>query len=206
MYKVFFNQKSIVLTVPENITLFKTYPVYVESFSREELKQWFGEFAENDNLEAVLVHPDQIVLFQFFQSVFHVIRAAGGVVLKKDKLLFIFRNGKWDLPKGKIDSGETIEETALREVEEECGIGNLQIISKLPSTYHIYQSPYKKTFGEWIFKETFWFEMNYSGSENGIPQEDEGITEVHWFDRNELDTVLENTYENLKQIIRLYRG
>jgi 8-oxo-dGTP pyrophosphatase MutT (NUDIX family) len=206
MYKVFFNQKSIVLTVPENITLFKTYPVYVESFSREELKQWFGEFAENDNLEAVLVHPDQIVLFQFFQSVFHVIRAAGGVVLKKDKLLFIFRNGKWDLPKGKIDSGETIEETALREVEEECGIGNLQIKKKLPSTYHIYQSPYKKTFGEWIFKETFWFEMNYSGSENGIPQEDEGITEVHWFDRNELDTVLENTYENLKQIIGIYRG
>jgi hypothetical protein len=90
-------------------------------------------------------------------------------------------------------------------VEEECGISGHKIVKQLPSTFHIYQSPYKETQGKWIFKETFWFEMKYAGSDSGTPQIDEGITEVRWLNRNELDTVLANTYENLKQIIWLYQ-
>ena len=86
MYKVFFNQKSIVLTVPENITLFKTYPVYAESFSGEELKQWFYDFDENDKLEAILVHPNPIVFFQFFQYF-----ATSGILLPKPKAFELMR-------------------------------------------------------------------------------------------------------------------
>ncbi len=144
-------------------------------------------------------------VFQNFRSAFINVRAAGGVVLRNDALLFIFRNGKWDLPKGKIELGENPEHAALREVEEECGIRGHSIVKSLPSSYHIYQSPYPDTKGEWIFKETFWYEMQYSGEENGVPQNEEGITEVRWFPRTVLQPVLENTYENLKEIIQLYR-
>ena len=93
-------------------------------------------------------------------------------------MLFIFRNGVWDLPKGKVDKHETTHEAAIREVEEECGISHLQMVKKLPSTYHIYQSPYKKTMGKWILKETYWYEMKYVGHDEGIPQEEENITEI----------------------------
>jgi len=206
MYKVFFNDKSIVITHPKNITLFKTYPVFAENFLKHELKKWFEEFTQSDLCEVVLVHSDPQSFFVFFQSVFTFVKAAGGVVLRDDKLLFIFKNGKWDLPKGKTDAGETVENAAIREVEEECGIGNLQIVKKLLSTFHIYKSPYPKSFGEFIFKETVWFEMRYSGNGLGTPQLDEGITEVRWLSRNELNLIMENTYGNIRQIISLYRG
>ena len=201
MYKVFFNEKSIVITHPKNITLFKTHPVFAENFLKHELKKWFEDFVQSDLHEVALVHSDPQSFFLFFQSVFTFVKAAGGVVLRNDKLLFIFRNGKWDLPKGKIDAGETVEHAAMREVEEECGIGNLQIIKKLISTYHIYKSPYPKSFGEYVFKETVWFEMRCCENSLGTPQLDEGITEVRWLSRNELSLVLENTYENIKQIV-----
>ena len=201
MYKIFFDEKSIVITHPKNITLFKTHPVFAENFSKQELKTWFDDFVQGDLHELVLVHSDPQSFFMFFQSAFIFIKAAGGVVLRDDKLLFIFRNGKWDLPKGKTNADETVENTAIREVEEECGIGNLQIVKKIFSTFHIYKSPYPKSLGEYIFKETVWFEMNCSTYELGTPQLDEGITEVRWMNRNELNLVLENTYENIKQII-----
>jgi 8-oxo-dGTP pyrophosphatase MutT (NUDIX family) len=133
-----------------------------------------------------------------------LIPAAGGVVIRDEKLLFIIRSGKWDLPKGKIDAGETAHEAAIREVKEECGIGGHQITKDLMSTYHIFKSSYKETYGQWILKETFWFEMSYSGIENGTPQIDENITKIRWFKRNELDEVVANTYENLKSVIMSY--
>ncbi|QIA09724.1 NUDIX hydrolase [Draconibacterium halophilum] len=177
-----------------------------ENNSVEAIKDWLLNFEKNDHLETVVEHPNVEKLFQNFSSAFLQLDAAGGVVKSGGKLLFIFRNGKWDFPKGKTDKGESNKTAALREVEEECGISNHSIVKALPSTYHIYQSPYKKTFGQWIFKETFWFEMDYNGSSAGTPQLDEGITEVRWFHPNELDEVLENTYENLKALIQLYRA
>ena len=206
MYKVFFNEKSIVITCPKNITLFKTCPVFVENFLEHELRKWLDDFAQSDLYEAVLVHSDPQSFFLFFQSVFTFVKAAGGVVLRDDKLLFIFKKGKWDLPKGKIDAGETVEDAAIREVEEECGIGNLQIAKRLFSTFHIYKSPYPKSFGEYLLKETVWFEMTYYGSGLGTPQLEEGITEIRWLSRNELNMALENTYGTIRQIISLYRA
>ncbi|WP_198152336.1 NUDIX hydrolase [Draconibacterium sediminis] len=177
-----------------------------ENSGIDEIMRWLSDFENSDIPETVVEHPEIEKLFQNFRSAFLPVDAAGGIVKRDEKLLFIFRNGKWDLPKGKIDEGESIETAALREVEEECGITNHSIVKALPSTYHIYKSPYKNTLGQWIFKETFWFEMDYQGMETPIPQEEEGITEVRWFQPNELDEVLENTYENLKELIELYRA
>ena len=205
MYKVFLNEKLIRIGGHANITLNKPTRFFDDFCKKEEVKKWFQSFVKSAEKEVFLVHSNPADFFELFQSVFITIQASGGVVIRKNKLMFIFRNEKWDLPKGKIDEGETAREAALREVEEECGISGHSIVRRLPPTYHMYISPYKKNKGEWIFKETFWFEMKYNGPETGTPQLEEGITQIKWFSKKQLNEVWANTYENLKTIIALYR-
>jgi 8-oxo-dGTP pyrophosphatase MutT (NUDIX family) len=206
MYKVFLNDRLIEICTQENSKKNNLAVKFDESVTEITIRNWFAGFLIQKTKQILLVHPNPGTFFRLFRSIFIEVPAAGGVVKSGNCLLFIFRNGKWDLPKGKIDKGETPPEAALREVSEECGISGQQIEKQLPSTFHIYQSPYSKTKGLWIFKETHWFEMVYDDTAETIPQQEEGITEVKWFYKNELDEVLANTYENLKQIILLYRG
>ena len=109
----------------------------------------------------------------------------------------IFRNGKWDLPKGKLETGENIEECAIREVQEECGIDNLQIISKLKDTYHTYELNVKD-----VLKRTCWFRMitNFQGDLS--PQIKEGITKVEWVKQDEIAERLKNSYANLVELFQ----
>lgn len=203
-YKVFLNEKCIRFSSGGNITLSKPLAESIEN-SEGRLAEWLQTFAESTELETVLEHDKPKLLFEKFKSALLCVPAAGGIVIRDQKILFIFRNGKWDLPKGKIDKGELAAEAAVREIEEECGIKGHEIIKTLPSTYHIYISPYKKSKGKWIFKETFWYEMTYEGEIDGSPQLEEGITKVCWFKKDELDEVYANTYASLKPIIDLYR-
>lgn len=205
MYKVFLNDRLIEIGALANNKKNNLVVKFDKTATRENVQKWFADFVGQRSENVVLVHPNPSHLFQLFRSAFLEVPAAGGVVKYNGRLLFIFRNGKWDLPKGKIDKGEVPEQTALREVSEECNISGQQIVKQLRSTFHIYQSPYTKTKGQWIFKETYWFEMRYDGTDKITPQTEEGITEVKWFRKNELDEVLANTYENLKQIILPYR-
>jgi len=204
MYKVFLNDRLIKIGVPGNITLSKPSVKFDGSLTADEVKEWFSFFSVGDSKEVFLAHADPEKFFKQFRHAFHEVPAAGGVLISKNRLLFIFRNGKWDLPKGKSDQNESPEEAALREVEEETGVKAEKIIRQLPSTYHIYQSPYHEG-KPWIFKETFWFEMVCNGMPTGEPQYDEGITMLKWVEKDKLDEVLSNTHENLKQIIDLYR-
>jgi len=205
MYEVFLNERKIVITQPGN-TLFVKEAVITEDLnSVDAVKNWFLNFTASATSCAVLLHPSPEIFWNdLFLPVFTLIPAAGGVVIRNNKLLFIMRNDKWDLPKGKIDFGETAPEAAIREVTEECGISGHQITKTLTSTFHIYQSPYKDSLGKWILKETHWFEMIYSGHEEGLPQTEENITEIIWYAKNELGEVLANTYENLKSVITKY--
>jgi 8-oxo-dGTP pyrophosphatase MutT (NUDIX family) len=206
MYEVFFNDRRIVIAAPGKITISKSTQTIDNLATTEAVKVWFIQFAESNSTEIVLLAPSPELFFEtVFQPAFYSIPAAGGVVIRTGKILFIFRNKKWDLPKGKIDAGETPREAALREVAEECGIAGHKIEKQLPSTFHIFKSPYKKLPGEWIFKETFWFEMEYLAAENGTPQTEENITEIRWFQSDNLGTVLANTYANLRRIILLYK-
>lgn len=205
MYKVFFNDREIAITGSWNAPIVNVTAISENLNSVEDVKNWFLDFAANQTDSAILLHPSPEIFWkEMFLPVFTQIPAAGGVVIRNEKLLFIFRNERWDLPKGKIDEGENAKEAAIREVAEECGITGHLITKHLPSTFHIYQSPYKKTLGQWILKETFWFEMSYSGSENGTPETSENITKIRWFSKNELEEVLANTYENLKSVIFRY--
>ena len=205
MYKVFFNDRKIVISQKSDITLNLSVKTVEDLHSVRDVKHWFSGFINDDEKEILLrcENPEKFWK-DVFVPAFKFIKAAGGVVKRKQQILFIFRNEKWDLPKGKIDKGESAEEAAIREVEEECGITGHLIMKNLLSSYHIYQSPVKKTKNKWILKKTFWFEMHYVGMENGTPQADENITEIKWFKKSELKKVLLNTYENLKQVIALY--
>jgi len=206
MYEVFLNERKIVITQTGNTSFVKEVIITENLNSVEEVKNWFLKFAASETKSAVLFHSSPEIFWEvLFLPVFTSIPAAGGVVIRNNKLLFIKRNDKWDLPKGKIDKGETIQKTAIREVAEECGISGHQITKALPSTFHIFQSPFEETNGLWIIKETHWFEMNYAGDENGLPQTIENITEIKWFEKWDLDEVLRNTYENLKSVITLYK-
>lgn len=203
-YKVFLNEKRILFHAPAKITITKPSTNSIDFTNVTEVKNWLEDFENNTEIERKFETFDPATDFHNFRKSLINLDAAGGVVRKGNAILFIFRSGRWDLPKGKIDAGETAEQAALREVEEECGIKDHRITGTLQPTYHIYRSPYKKNRGEWIFKETRWFDMKYDGVEPGIPETGEGITEIRWFKTEELNEVLANTYENLKVLIRTF--
>jgi len=136
-----------------------------------------------------------------FNKMFKCIEAAGGIVRNyKGEYLFIKRLGVWDLPKGKLHKKESIQNGALREVTEETGLKNIAITKQLPSTYHIYTD----SKGREILKETYWFEMNCIEDQKLVPQLEEDITEVKWFQFNELKIVIQNTYASLNLLLESY--
>lgn len=128
--------------------------------------------------------------------------AAGGLVSNDaGALLLIYRRGFWDLPKGKLDEGETIEACAVREVQEETGLADVQLTSAIGITYHGY-------FDEWtqqeVVKETHWFAMHAAGNQALVPQHEEDIEEIKWVAQNDMPFYLQKTYQNIVEIINKY--
>jgi ADP-ribose pyrophosphatase YjhB (NUDIX family) len=152
--------------------------------------------------QLIVWSPNPKASFLEFCKQYRIIEAAGGLVFNsEDQILFIFRNGKWDLPKGKIESGETISEAGLREVEEECGIKNIEIISSLSVTFHTYTLR-----SERILKKSHWFEMRVKGVPLLSPQKEEGITKAVWMDRCEMEKALENSFSSVTDVIASFHS
>ncbi len=199
MIKVFSLSKTIYLI--DNKNLYKPgskstlEPIASEAEMR---KKYEALFRQQDIDEAYFLNDKLENLLTFFSSMFKIIEAAGGLVQNNEgKWLFIFRNGKWDLPKGKIEKGEKVKTAAIREVEEECGISKLQIIKELPSTYHTYFME-----EEQVLKRTYWFEMSCADTSALIPQVEEGITNVQWLAPREFKKVKTNTYESILDVLK----
>lgn len=126
-----------------------------------------------------------------------VIKAAGGLVSNEEMhYLFIFRNGKWDLPKGKLDNGETFRLAAVREVEEECGIQINGLGRKICNTYHIYEMNKER-----VLKKTAWYRMKAVNQNNLVPQLEEGITDVRWLAPGDFMMVRQNTYPLIRDLL-----
>lgn len=124
--------------------------------------------------------------------------AAGGLVQNsKSEYLFIFRKGKWDLPKGKLDEGEEIRDAAVREVMEECGLPEVTIIRPIVITYHNYKIKNEK-----VLKETHWFLMSTQTSGDLKPQEEEDITAAIWVDKNRIQPLLENSFDTIREVVK----
>ncbi len=129
-----------------------------------------------------------------------IVEASGGMVYNENgQLLMMFRRGQWDLPKGKIDEGETIEACAIREVEEETGLKGIKLIEPLQITYHTYT--YR---GNDVLKPSHWFKMECSGRQQLIPQLEEDITELRWVDRQEAAELMKHAYPSIRELVVKY--
>jgi 8-oxo-dGTP pyrophosphatase MutT (NUDIX family) len=190
MYKVFVNDKPLFLT--NEIAKETDFQLFLlESIDIEQL---IIKMFNNKILKAYLYYPDEKEILKKMKEQIPVRKAGGGLVYnKKGEVLFILRNGKWDLPKGGIEKDENIEQTAVREVEEETGVGNLKVSKKLQKTYHIF-----KRNGKYRLKITHWFEMTSDFEGELLPQENEGIEKAAWLNPEEVKEALKNSYENIK--------
>tara|TARA_R110002049_G_scaffold13497_5_gene58320 strand:- start:120 stop:707 length:588 start_codon:yes stop_codon:yes gene_type:complete len=190
MYKVFVNELPLILTNKLSDIADNKYFLLNEQAINEAIKA----LSKNKLSKAYIYHPNKEEILKKFSKKIPIVVAGGGVVTNKDgKVLFIYRNDKWDLPKGKIDNGETIEECALREVEEETGVKGLKIENFLKTTYHIF-----KRNGKQKLKEVHWFAMKTSYKGELIGQLDEGIQKVKWKGPSKIAKALENSYANIK--------
>ena len=199
MYKVFIDHKPILL-VKENEIVKRFHSIEIDSI------KVFPDDIEVKLLDVSIDSPLQIICkdvekaFKRLFSKHELIVAAGGIVEKEDKYLMIFRNGMWDIPKGKLEDNEVIQKAAIREVEEECGITKPEIEFFIASTFHTYN--YK---GLPVLKKTYWYKMNYSGSEELTAQQEEGITKVEWMSANEMFAIRGNTYGSINEVLDIYR-
>ncbi len=198
-YKVFINEKSICFT-NEQVKLIDISDGLVLNFFDTQLTIVLIDLLEKDsNINNIYVSVKDVdEAFTAFQSHFKLIKAAGGIVRNKQgKYLMIHRLGKWDLPKGKIEKNEGMEEAAIREVEEECGISGLVLERLIAETFHIYDVKEKV-----VLKQTYWFTMqtNYTGQLT--PQIEENISDVCWMDKEEIkEKVVSNTYCSIKELM-----
>ena len=146
-----------------------------------------------------LISPDYDASVALIKSTFKVIRAAGGVVHHEGKVLMIFRLGKWDFPKGKIEKRESASIGARREVEEECHI-KVSVGKKICNTWHTYSQR-----GQNILKKTIWYEMSCLDDSEMRPQVEEGIELVKWMNKKEMEVALINAYRSIRHVNRKFR-
>jgi 8-oxo-dGTP pyrophosphatase MutT (NUDIX family) len=190
MYKVFVNDKPLFLTNEiQKETDFQLF--LLESI---DIKQLVIKIFQNKVSKAYLYHPDEKEIMRKLKDKMPVNKAGGGLVYNdKGEVLFIFRNGKWDLPKGGVEKGEKNKLAALREVEEETGVNKLHITGKLQKTYHIF-----KRNGTYKLKITHWYEMKTNFKGIPKPQQEEGIEKVAWLNPEQIKEALKNSYNNIK--------
>jgi len=204
MYKVFINTTAVYfINITINIkSFFVNNPklIKIDKSNFKDILTYIKELESQRIDELVFILEDIEEGWNFFKSNYEERIAGGGLVLNsKSEILFIFRNNKWDLPKGHIEKGEEIKKGAVREVEEECGITSPQIIAPLTETYHTYTHK-----GTEVLKHTYWFLMQYDGKEKLIPQLEEGITKVEWIPKEHIEKCMQNTYGSIADVVKKY--
>lgn len=196
MYKIFSGDKCILISAREVKNDPKSSKV-ISFVSAESLHKEYKLFARSSNLETLNVIGEEEKVWSVFRSLFSYVEAAGGIVVNpKGELLMIYRNGHWDLPKGKMEKGESPDQTAVREVEEECGIKNLKILRPLTSTYHVFFQNRND-----CIKRTYWFEMRSKDSLKPTPQKEEGILEAKWMRKEDVKKVINKVYLSLREVL-----
>ena len=195
MYKVFVNEKK--LSISNSVTNAEKNIRYEGTTSLEIAI----DLLENTSCREINVYGEDLhAIWREFTSIMKVLEAAGGIVYNQEnRILFIHRLGKWDLPKGKLEPNEFLKVAAVREVEEETGLKELVLENFVNNTFHIYREK-RNGKDERILKSTYWFKMTYIGNETPKPQLEEGITEVSW---KSYDDILYHVYPNTFQNIQL---
>lgn len=199
MYKVYMNDKEIFFTKKKDVVNEHNTSLFLTDPDINRIHDNIIEFiSDNKNNKLYFVHRSPKKLFKAFAKKYKIVKAAGGIVRNKDdRILFIFRREKWDLPKGKVDKKETKKHAALREVAEETGLETLAILRKTACTYHTYTEKEIQ-----ILKKTYWYEMFADKDEPLHPQAEEDITEIRWVSSHEMSDIIRNTYPLIKDLIK----
>lgn len=201
MIKIYFNNKPVYLTDKINNEIAELLhheeTIFIETFNLHTVKTMIHEIQQSKINAGIFLHHDPEKVLMAFKKKLLLIKAAGGFVhTNKNELLLIFRNGKWDLPKGKLDDDEKIEDCALREIKEETGIEDIQMETFLCHTYHTYHQD-----GKFILKETHWFLIKAPKQTTFSPQLEEGIEKCEWVDIDKLNFYMENTYTSILDVV-----
>lgn len=199
---IYFNDKPLFLTdtITDEIAPYAHHDdaVYMDELSAPGVNSMIHEMKQEKVHAGIYFHDDINQLKRAFWRKFMLIQAAGGLVQNEDKaVLMMFRREKWDLPKGKMDPGETPAQSALREVQEETGLAEVTLGEPLVTTYHTYDDA-----GHHILKETFWFNMIAPKAQTLTPQLEEQITELVWADKKALNEYLKNTFPSVKEVLQ----
>lgn len=199
MYKVFIDNKEIVFT--KN---WKKVPKTLD-FALFHLKNTRGfDFVNCRNdlpvgCTMIVISDDPEAAIRKVFSNYEFVEAAGGLVKRKNKFLFIERHGLWDIPKGKMETGEKPEEAAVREIEEECGISGPTIKRLICMTFHTYVFRDKP-----VLKKNWWYALDYDGPKATVPQTEEAISKAVWLTKKEWETVRSNTYASISEVLDCY--
>lgn len=198
MYKIFQENKALVFPKIEgNSLVFDATPQESDKYDAELLCDFFPEWLDDCDPGDTFIHEvGENAVALALKETFRMAPAAGGIIVKDGKIVTIVRKGIPDLPKGHIEQGETPEVAALREVEEETGIGNLKIVKELPSTWHCYFEH-----EAWSLKRTYWYLMSTTDAVQPKPQTEEGITEIKLIGNEEIEDFLKNTFRNISEIL-----
>ncbi|HQX96906.1 MAG TPA: NUDIX hydrolase [Chitinophagaceae bacterium] len=202
--KIYFNDKPLFLcdNIDETIEPYVHHDdaVFIDELNSHTVKSMIHEMQLEKIHAGVFFHDDLDALKKAFYKKFTIIQAGGGLVLnEKNEILLIFRKGKWDLPKGKLDNGETISACAIREVEEETGLKNVKLIEPLIITYHTYHEG-----SRFILKESHWYTMKVSGNQTLTPQTEEDILEVKWITKEEAKQYFPECYPSVVDVLEKY--
>ena len=201
MIKIYFNNKPLFLTDKINNAieelLHHEETVFIDELNLHSVKAMIHEMELPKIKAGVFLHNNIEELLKAFKKKLTLMPAAGGMVhTDENEILFIFRRGKWDLPKGKLDEGETTEACAVREIKEETGIENLQIEKPLCITYHTYHQD-----GKHILKESHWFLIKTPKQNNLLPQTEEDIEKCEWVSVDNLNFYMKNTHASILDVV-----
>lgn len=202
--KIYFNDKPLFLCdeVDDTIQPYAHHDdaVFIDELNTHTVKSMIHEMEQPQIHAGIFYHPDMNALKKAFFKKFTLITAAGGLVTdEQEQVLLIFRRGKWDLPKGKLDAGETLEQCALREVEEETGLKNIQLKAPLTITYHVYHEGARM-----ILKDSHWYRMQTKSGQTLRPQLEEQITETRWVPVPELHSYFSLSYPSVADVLALF--
>ena len=198
MYKIFHENKALIFPKIEGNSL-KLDTTLQESdrYDAELLCDFFPEWLDDRDPGDTFIHEvGENAVAAALKETFRMAPAAGGVVVSGKKIVTITRHGIPDLPKGHIEKGESPEQAALREVEEETGICKLHIVNELPSTWHCYQVG-----DEWRLKHTYWYLMESKENVQPKPQTEEGISEIKLVGAEGIEGFLKETFRSISEIL-----